>query len=117
MQEDVSTFVRLFHAGQFHAAHDVLEPRWTRTRSHTLHGLIQLAVGWHHLSNGNLHGARVLWAKALAHLEQTGGEPDEGVPLAPVRAHLAHALSVLPAGRRLHGRPLSLIPPTLTPDG
>lgn len=117
MQPDIRQFVALFRAGAFHAAHDVLEPRWTRTRSHTLHGLIQLAVGWHHFRRNNLHGARVLWTKALAHLERAESEPDEGVDLDEARAHLRWALDSLPPGRRLE-RPVPGFPapPLLTPS-
>lgn len=113
---DIDQYIRLFHDGAYHAAHDALEPRWTRARSHTLHGLIQLAVGWHHLSRGNLHGARTLWTKALGHLEAAiiADEPDEGVDRTALCAHLRHALDNLPPGRRLEGdTPEAIRPPTI----
>jgi predicted metal-dependent hydrolase len=117
---DLVRFRELFEAGDYHGAHDALEPRWIRTRSHTLHGLIQLAVGWHHLSRGNLHGARVLWTKALAHLEAAwregaeDGAEDEGVDRTALIAYLRHALEILPSGRRLEGKlPEAIQPPAI----
>jgi hypothetical protein len=92
----VALFLNLFQAGEYHAAHDALEPRWRLTRSHTMQGLIQLAVGCYHASRGNLYGARVLWARALAHLESADPADDEGLCLPPIRAWLATAPQALP---------------------
>jgi predicted metal-dependent hydrolase len=44
----------------------VLEPHWTRSAGaarQALQGLIQVAVGFQHLANGNLEGARALLAE------------------------------------------------------
>jgi predicted metal-dependent hydrolase len=62
---------RLFDAGLFFEVHEVLEPHWATARDATrdaLQGLIQIAVGWQHLANGNLGGARSLLADGAARL-------------------------------------------------
>ena len=49
----------------------MLEPRWMRSEGparQALQGLIQAAVGYHHLANGNLEGARALLHDGAAKL-------------------------------------------------
>jgi len=53
----------LFDAGLYFEVHEALEPYWMRAAGderEALQGLIQLAVGFQHLANGNLGGARAL---------------------------------------------------------
>lgn len=53
----------LFDAGLHFEVHEVLEPHWTRASGaerQALQGLIQIAVGFQHLANGNVEGARSL---------------------------------------------------------
>jgi hypothetical protein len=53
----------LFDAGLPFEVHELLEPYWTRAEGaerQALQGLIQIAVGYQHLANGNLAGARAL---------------------------------------------------------
>ena len=64
----------LFDAGLYFEVHELLEPYWLRAAGRerqTLQGLIQVAVGFHHLCNGNDAGARALLhdgaAKLLGH--------------------------------------------------
>uniref|UniRef100_J3N5Q7 DUF309 domain-containing protein n=1 Tax=Oryza brachyantha TaxID=4533 RepID=J3N5Q7_ORYBR len=48
------TAVALFNGGDFHACHDVVEELWYTAEEPTrtlLHGLLQCAVGFHHLFN------------------------------------------------------------------
>lgn len=62
---------RLFDAGLFFEVHEVLEPHWMAARDpsrEALQGLIQIAVGWQHLANGNVPGARSLLADGAARL-------------------------------------------------
>ena len=62
---------RLFDAGLFFEVHEVLEPLWmtaSEPRREALQGLIQIAVGWQHLANGNVAGARSLLADGAARL-------------------------------------------------
>ncbi|MGH7399760.1 MAG: DUF309 domain-containing protein, partial [Candidatus Rokuibacteriota bacterium] len=50
-------------AGLYFEVHEVLEPYWIRAEGadrEALQGLIQVAVGFQHLANGNLEGARAL---------------------------------------------------------
>jgi predicted metal-dependent hydrolase len=51
--------------------HEILEPYWAGSEGDTreaLQGLIQAAVGFQHLANGNLAGARSLLLDAAARL-------------------------------------------------
>ena len=53
----------LFEAGLYFETHEVLEPFWMRAlgaEREALQGLIQVAVGFQHLANDNLDGARAL---------------------------------------------------------
>jgi uncharacterized protein len=62
-----------FNRQFFFEAHDTWEELWRETTgSHKLfyQGLIQTAVGFYHLSNGNYKGACSQFGKALAKLEQ-----------------------------------------------
>jgi hypothetical protein len=61
----------LFDAGLYFETHEVLEPFWMRAegaRREILQGLIQVAVGFQHLANGNLEGARALLREGAAKL-------------------------------------------------
>lgn len=63
---------RLFEAGLYFECHDVLEEAWAGHRGparELLQGLIQSAVAFYHLGNGNRAGARSLLARALARLK------------------------------------------------
>ena len=53
----------LFDGRLYFEVHELLEPYWLRAAGRereTLQGLIQVAVGFHHLGNGNGAGARAL---------------------------------------------------------
>ncbi len=55
----------LFDAGLYYEVHELLEPYWIRAAGadrEALQGLIQIAVGFQHLANGNVAGARALLA-------------------------------------------------------
>ena len=61
----------LFDAGLYFEVHELLEPYWMRAgggERKILQGLIQVAVGFHHLENGNLKGARSLLDEGSARL-------------------------------------------------
>jgi uncharacterized protein len=65
--------VEEFNSQFFFEAHDTWEELWRETSgSHKLfyQGLIQTAVGFYHLGNGNYKGACSQFGKALAKLEQ-----------------------------------------------
>ncbi len=65
----------LFNGGQYYEAHEIWEDLW-RLTSGTLkvsyQGLIQAAVGMHHLSNLNEAGAAGQLHKAIRNLEAGG---------------------------------------------
>jgi uncharacterized protein len=61
----------LFDGRLYYEVHELLEPYWLRAAGRdreTLQGLIQVAVGFHHLSNGNGAGARALLHDGAAKL-------------------------------------------------
>ena len=71
LRRALSAAARLFDAGLFFEVHELLEPHWGSARDSTrdaLQGLIQIAVGWQHLANGNVAGARSLLADGAARL-------------------------------------------------
>jgi hypothetical protein len=60
-----------FDAGLFFEVHELLEPHWFRAQGperEPLQGLIQVAVGFQHLANGNLRGAVLLLHEGGARL-------------------------------------------------
>ena len=72
-----------FKAGRYFDAHEVWEELWRGTSPGSqrliYQGLIQGSVGMHHLSRGNLVGARAQLRKALSKLgpDLPGGLPNE----------------------------------------
>jgi predicted metal-dependent hydrolase len=87
----------LFDAGLFFEVHEVLEPHWVRATGdlrETLQGAIQAAVGWQHLANGNLAGARSLLEEAAARLH---GRRLHDLDVEPLARAAAEAASRLPA--------------------
>ncbi|MEI8134581.1 MAG: DUF309 domain-containing protein [bacterium] len=65
--------VELFNEKEFFECHDAFEELWQEERSERrlfLQGLIQAAVGCHHLSNGNTTGAISQYKKSLDKLNQ-----------------------------------------------
>ena len=62
---------RLYEAGLYFEVHEWLEPHWMAASGETreaLQGVIQAAVGWQHLANDNVAGARSLLAEGAARL-------------------------------------------------
>ncbi len=82
----------LFHAHLYFEVHELLEPYWLRAEGgdrEALQGLIQVAVGFQHLANGNIGGARALLHDGCGRvLERTL----EGVPLDPFGRALQQSL-------------------------
>jgi hypothetical protein len=65
----------LANHGLFFEVHELLEPAWFRAPEPTrtaLQGLIQVAVAFHHLENGNLEGARSLLVLGVAKVAEAG---------------------------------------------
>ena len=62
----------LFDARLYFEVHELLEPYWMRAEGasrEALQGLIQIAVGFQHLLNGNLEGAGMLLEEGSAKVE------------------------------------------------
>ena len=65
----------LANHGLYFEVHELLEPVWFRAAEPertALQGLIQVAVAFHHLENGNREGARSLLALGVAKLAEAG---------------------------------------------
>jgi hypothetical protein len=61
----------LFDTGLYFEVHELLEPYWAAASGaarDALQGLIQVAVGYQHLVNGNVTGARVLLGEGSARI-------------------------------------------------
>jgi predicted metal-dependent hydrolase len=88
---------RLFDAALFFEVHEVLEPHWLAARDEAreaLQGLIQIAVAWQHLANGNVAGARSLLTDGAARLH---GRRLGGVDFDPFARAALDAVAALPA--------------------
>ena len=85
--------------------HELLEPVWFRAAEPertALQGLIQVAVAFHHLENGNREGARSLLALGVAKLAEAGS----ALPL-PTRRWLDELRPVLASLTRGEDPPLA----------
>ncbi|MFN8093908.1 MAG: DUF309 domain-containing protein [Vicinamibacteria bacterium] len=102
----------LFSRRHFYEAHDALEELWSGVRGPSrdfFQGLIQAAVAFYHLGNGNLEGARRLCERALGRLERYPPRY-AGVDAGPLRASLGRLRDSLDAGEN----PPEGEPPALT---
>jgi hypothetical protein len=89
----------LANHGLFFEVHELLEPAWFRAPEPVrtaLQGLIQIAVAFHHLENGNREGGRSLLGLGLAKV----GEAGAALPIdtAGWLEELRAALAALAAG-------------------
>ena len=85
----------LFAAHLYFEVHELLEPYWRDARGadrETLQGLIQAAVGYQHLANGNLAGARALLEEGWTRLI---GRSLDGVDLGAFTSGVARSLERL----------------------
>lgn len=85
----------LFDAGLGFEVHELLETHWTRAvgdEREALQGLIQIAVAYQHLANGNLKGARALLQEGSARLN---GRRLADLDLAPFARAVAASVSRL----------------------
>ncbi|XP_057437854.1 uncharacterized protein LOC130730001 [Lotus japonicus] len=63
----------LFNGGEFYKCHDYLEALWHNAEDPTrtlIHGILQCAVGFHHLSNQNHKGAMMELGEGLCKLRK-----------------------------------------------
>jgi hypothetical protein len=71
LSETLEAAAALFDAGLYFEVHEILEPHWMAASGQAreaLQGLIQVAVAWQHLANGNLAGARSLFLEGSGRL-------------------------------------------------
>src|SRR5438552_1391434 len=71
LAEALDAAATLHDAGLHFEVHELLEPYWVRASGEakeTLQGLIQVAVAYAHLANGNLRGARALMEEGRSRL-------------------------------------------------
>ena len=97
MDERFHQGIREFNERRFFEAHDVLEDFWHEYREADrtfLQGLIQVAVGFYHLENGNYKGSRSQFTKAIAKLQDY--LPDHhGIETQHFLAHVKQWLSTV----------------------
>jgi uncharacterized protein len=94
--------LKLFDQGEFFEAHEVLEDVWRAAPQPErlfLQGLIQVAVGLHHHSRGNLVGCRSLLARARRNLAGYP-TPYRGLDLASLLLTLDQWRAALESGDR-----------------
>ena len=105
LEHTLAEAAALFDAGLYFEVHEHLEPRWFRASGderEILRGLIQVAVGFQHLANGNVAGARLLLAEGAARLS---GRAIGGVEVDPLArgadecGRMLEAAGAAPAGR------------------
>ena len=61
-----------FNRGEFYECHEYLEEAWMQEPGRVrflYQGILQVGVGFHHLSRANLYGARSLWTRGVALLQ------------------------------------------------
>lgn len=89
-----------FNAGLFFECHDTLEDAWQGIRGPArdfFQGLIQVAVGFYHLDNANLKGARSQLEKGLEKLARYG-DAYLGIELRDFRREVERWLAGVRAG-------------------
>jgi uncharacterized protein len=98
-EADLARGLALYRRRSFFEAHEVWEDRWLvseGTERRLLHGLIQLAAGWHQLGKRGPHGTARLLRKALLRLEPLE-DSCLGVDLGELRREASEWLAALPA--------------------
>ncbi|OEL18234.1 hypothetical protein BAE44_0020750 [Dichanthelium oligosanthes] len=88
--------VALFNRGEFHACHDVVEELWYGAEDPArtlLHGILQCAVGFHHLFNQNHRGAMMELGEGLCKLRKLNVDDDH--PFSRFRDEVAAVLQFL----------------------
>jgi len=65
--------INQLNTGEFYACHDTLEEIWMEapeTEKKFYQGILQIAVGFYHLSNGNWRGAAILLGEGICKLAE-----------------------------------------------
>jgi len=99
--------IDLINRGEFFDAHEVLEDVWraaSESERKFFQGLVQVAVGFHHHSRGNLMGCRSLLERAHRNLSAYPAH-HEGLDLAALRQLLTDWCEALDHGDALPSFP------------
>jgi uncharacterized protein len=114
----LSAAIDLFNRREFFECHEILEDLWRPLPSGTgktfLQGLLQVAVGYHHLLKGNYTGAKNKLTEGLEKLEAVAeSDYQTGIELgALINAVQFSRQCLIALGRhRVGDFPLALIPP------
>ncbi len=94
MSERLREGIALFNAGRYFEAHERFEDLWREAAGGArtyLQGLVQAAVGLHHLSAGNQRGGRRVLERGIEKLDVPDGEPS-GIDNARLVADLRSVL-------------------------
>ena len=100
-----------FNRGEFFEQHETLEDAWIEEQDpirYLYQGILQVGVGFYHLSRGNGYGAGRLWARGVALLE-TFPPACNGIAVAELVAATQRCMAELEA-RGVDGFDRSLIP-------
>ena len=103
--------IELFNRGKYYDCHEVLEDVWREApvpEKKFLQGLIQVAVGLHHYSTGNIVGARSLTARGHANLCRYS-ERHGGIDLASFREQVEKWMEAVERRGETRSRPRILI--------
>jgi predicted metal-dependent hydrolase len=101
----IRTAAAQFNDGKFFECHDTLEEVWQGIRGPArdfFQGLIQVSVGFYHLSNGNLTGAASQLEKGLIRVEPYG-ESYAGIQIGALRRETLSWLEKIRSGGELRG--------------
>lgn len=93
--EAITEAATLYDAGLYFEVHELLEPWWLQARGEAqeaLQGLVQVAVGYQHLANGNTRGARALLEDGSARLH---GRALDGLALDAFAGEVARSIDRL----------------------
>ncbi len=106
-REELARGLAQFNDRLFFECHDTLEEVWSGMRGAPrdfFQGLIQAAVGFYHLGNGNRAGARSVLGRSL---ERLARYPPHyaGVELEPLRVALGEWLRALETDRAMPAEP------------
>jgi uncharacterized protein len=100
--------VALFNQGEYFACHEAWEDVWRELQGDDrrfVQGLIQVAVGMYHASRWNVAGARGLFARGVAHLQEFGPERG-GINIAALLDEVRPWRAAVELREQLPARPL-----------
>ncbi|KAL6641976.1 hypothetical protein ACP70R_020157 [Stipagrostis hirtigluma subsp. patula] len=90
--------VALFNRGEYYACHDVVEELWYGAEDPArtlLHGVLQCAVGFHHLFTQNHRGAMMELGEGLCKLRKLHLDGDDDGPFSRFRDEVAAVLQFI----------------------